>query len=90
MGNQENYYKSIIDVLQDVVTDFVNDEYKNDNCKQACLLSIETEDIEHHKIIMTMTHMGRSFSHVLFPRKDSFYVYDILFVLIKDAYNQIM
>ena len=86
----ESYYASIIDLIQERVDTYIKEAYKSDSCPPQCTISVLMEDLEHHQIILTITHSNQSFSHVLFPRKDSFYGYESIFSLIDNAYNQTM
>lgn len=84
------YYKDIIECIQSEVDKFVEEEYKTDKCKPQYVVSILFLNENDQKITLNCTHLGRTFSRVLFPRKECYYEYDNLKDVIIDLYNQTM
>lgn len=84
------YYKDIIECIQSEVDKLVEEEYKADKCKPQYVVSILFLNENDQKIILNCTHLGRTFSRVLFPRKECYYEYDNLKDVIIDLYNQTM
>jgi len=79
---------NIVNIIQKSINDIINELYKGDACKPSVIISILRED-DIDKIIITLTHMGRSFSDTLFPKKNIF-DYDGLIDTIKFLYNSTM
>lgn len=84
------YYKDIIECIQSEVDKFVEEEYKTDKCKPQYIVGILFLNENDQKITLNCTHLGRTFSRVLFPRKECYYEYDNLKDVIISLYNQTM
>ena len=87
--NNKLYY-SIIDVIQDIVNEYVNENYKDDECKLYYVVSVDNQDMKNQRILCTITHLGQSFTYTIFPRDDTFYGYENLSKMLDDMYNQTM
>ena len=72
------HYKDIIDCIQDRVDILVKNNYSSDQCYPIFKISILYENENTQKIILNCTHLGRTFSRVLFPVKENFWEYDWL------------
>ena len=84
------YYKDIIDCIQERVDILVKDNYATDPCYPVFKVSILWENEDTQKIILNCTHLGRTFSRVLFPVKENFWGYDELGEMVTYLYNQTM
>ena len=82
-------YKSIIDIVQDNIDKYIYKNFSRDECKPVYLISVcSTDGVD--KMIVTITHLGQSFSEVLFPREDQHYGYENIYDMLRDMYNRTM
>ncbi|QPW62134.1 hypothetical protein [Clostridium botulinum] len=84
------HVKDIIDCIQERVNTIVHKCYFDDNCYPVFKVSILWENKENQKIILNCTHLGRTFSRILFPNNECFWEYENLGDVIEDLYNQTM
>lgn len=84
------YIEDIIDCIQNRVDVIVNKEYSEDRCLPIFKVSVLWKNKTTQEIILNCTHLGRTFSRVLFPREECFWEYDSLGDVIVDLYNQTM
>ena len=84
------HYKDIIDCIQERVDVLVNNSYKNDECYPEYKVSILWKNNDTQEIILNCTHLGRTFSRVLFPVQENFWGYDWLGEMVESLYNQTM
>jgi len=89
-GNFYGYMGDIIDCIQEKVDRIAEIQYENDECKPIFNVSVLWEEGDEQSIVLTCTHLGRSFSRVLFPEYRCFYGYDSLESVVKGLYNQTM
>ena len=89
---QTNNNKNIIDIIQDKVNEICEEIWKDDDCRPIFKVSIlfEGEHLKNHRIILTITHLKRSYSRIIFNDEDSFYGYGNIEDEMKDLYNQTM
>lgn len=85
-----SYYKSIINILDDYVNSYCCENYSEDSCPPKFIVSINNENMDDQKILLTIEHCGQVFTNTIFPRDDSFYGYDNVIDMMKDMYNQTM
>lgn len=90
MEDKMKYNKDILDVLQDHANKIVTDYWKDDDCTPVFRVSIINEDMNNQKILLTITHLGSSFTYTLFPRTNSYYGYESLENMMINMYNQTM
>lgn len=83
-------YYSIIDIIQDIVNKYVEDNYKNDECKPTYIVSVDNQDMNNQRILCTITHLGQSFTYTIFPRNNTYYGYESLYKMLDNMYNQTM
>lgn len=93
-------YDDIIQTLQKKVDEIASVRYKSDKCPPEFTVSLMFDySIEEgkmyarvtgHKILLTITHLGSTFSEVLFPRLDYRYGYEPLADIMKYLYNRTM
>lgn len=84
------YYKDILDCIQDGIDKIVEEKYKDDECYPIFCVSSLWINEDNQQIILNCTHLGRTFSRILFPCKESFWGYDGLSSIIESLYNQTM
>ncbi|HBF77168.1 MULTISPECIES: hypothetical protein [Clostridium] len=84
------YIKDIINCIQERTDTIVAKCYEDDSCYPIFKVSVLCENKESQKIILNCTHLGRTFSRVLFPNNKCFYEYESLGDVIEDLYNQTM
>lgn len=84
------YIEDIIDCIQNRVDTIVNKEYGGDRCFPIFKVSVLWKNKTTQEIILNCTHLGRTFSRVLFPREECFWEYDSLGDVIVGLYNQTM
>lgn len=82
-------HKSLIDVIQDAVDNISKDYWKTDECPPVFVVSQLIKN-ETHEILLTIQHLGSSFSKVLFPQIDSNYGYESLLSEMKELYSLTM
>lgn len=82
------FYKSIIDCVQEEVDRICDNKWEIDQCKPKFLVSLNSEYTD--KLILTITHMGQSFSETLFPRLDMPYGYESVEYMMRQMYNRTM
>lgn len=85
-----NFYEDILDIIQIKVNEITDKDWDNDECKPEFKVSLLNENINNQKILLTVTHLGNSFTETLFPRDDSHYGYDTLESFMVDLYNRTM
>jgi len=85
---ESRFNKDIIEILQKEVDSLNDKNYKHDECKPEFNISILNENDE--KIILSIHHLHRRFSRVVFPRDDCYYGYESLEEILIDLYNQTM
>ena len=84
------HYKDIIDCIQDRVDKIIETEYASDDCLPIAIVSVLWKNNNEQTILLNLTHLGRTFSRVLFPVKDGYWGYDYLGDMIRELYNQTM
>jgi hypothetical protein len=84
------HYKDIIDCIQDRIDVLVKDKYGHDECYPDYKVSILWKNKETQEIILNCTHLGSTFSRVIFPVQENFWGYDWLGEMIESLYNQTM
>jgi hypothetical protein len=84
------YYESLEHVIQKEIDKIAKCIYKKDICPPEFIVSILYNGEEEHKIILTIRHLGSTFSRILFPIKKNHYGYDNLKDSIVYLYNQTM
>lgn len=85
------YGKDIIDCIQNEIDNVVKQLYSSDKkCPPIYKVSVLYQNMDEQKIILNCTHLGRTFSRVLFPRKNCYWEYENLRHVVEDLYNQTM
>lgn len=83
--------KDIIDCIQSEIDNITKRLYGSDiNCPPIYKVSVLYQNMDEQKIILNCTHLGRTFSRVLFPRKNCYWEYENLQNVVEDLYNQTM
>ena len=84
------HMKDIIDCIQERIHIIVDKYYKTDSCYPVFEVSVLWENKESQKIILNCTHLGSTFSRVIFPNNKCFWGYESLGDVVEDLYNQTM
>lgn len=79
----------IVNILQKEVDRLTKEEYGNDECPPEFIVSV-MYDGSPHKILLTVRHLGQSFTDVLFPNEDYKYGYESLSKEMEYLYNRTM
>lgn len=79
----------IVDILQNYVDKVTEHDFKEDECPPKFKVSILYEK-DIHKLILTVDHLGSSFSTVLFPNMSYEYGYEGLRQEMQHLYNLTM
>lgn len=80
----------IIDCIEIQVNKIAKGLYSEDSCKPIFKVSVLWLNKEQQQLILNCSHLGRTFSRVLFPKEECFWEYDSLQSLMTDLYNQTM
>jgi hypothetical protein len=80
----------IVEIIQQQVDLIAKEKYKDDPCPPVFQVSILYEDSNTHKLIMTITHLGNSFSTILFPQPKMKFGYESIEWEMTQLYNQTM
>jgi hypothetical protein len=80
----------LVEVLQEKINEIAKEKYKSDECPPKYTVSILYENKTTHKIMLTVQHLGQSFSTILFPQPEMKYGYESLEWEIEQMYNQTM
>ena len=82
---------NIIELIQKEVNAIAKTKFANDECPPEFIVSVLFErDMNEQKPILTIKHLGSSFSRILFPQSDSLYGYEELEKEVVSLYNQTM
>lgn len=79
----------IIEVLQQKVDEITKEDYKGDKCPPEFIVSL-LYGKDNHKILLTVKHLGSTFSEVIFPNMDMKYGYESLSKEMEYLYNRTM
>lgn len=90
MNNQEVFHLDIVSMLEKEVQKLAKEKWAKDNCSPEFFLSLDNDDMNNQKIIITINHMNRRFSETLFPRTDAQYGYDSVLSQMISLYNRTM
>jgi hypothetical protein len=88
--SQVLYGLDIVNILDEYVQEFQKKEWKDDECPPNFKVSLYNEDMNNQQILITVTHLGNSFTNILFPRKNTEYGYETLENMMINMYNQTM
>lgn len=84
---------NIIEIIQNRVNELNNIHWSTDECKPIFIVSIlydYDKNKEEQYIILTVQHLGSTFSNIIFPKKENHYGYDSLLSEMTNLYNQTM
>lgn len=87
---QTLFYESIIQLIDNHVQKISKSNWNKDNCPPVFFVSLDNEDENNQKILITISHAGMCFTKTIFPRNDTYYGYDSIENLMKNMYNQTM
>lgn len=80
----------IVNIIEYYVRKLAEENWKNDNCPPEFWVSLNNEDMNNQKIMITINHLGRKFTENLFPRSNTEYGYSSVLCLMENMYNQTM
>ena len=88
--SQVLFGKDIVSIIEEYVQTKSEELWKNDACPPKFWVSITNADMNNQKIMITIDHLGRKFTEVLFPRSNTEYGYSSVLYLMENMYNQTM
>lgn len=93
--NQERYSqvlfgKDIVNIIEEYVQQTAKEYWSTDDCPPKFWVSLNNVDMNNQKIMITIDHLGRKFTEVLFPRSNTEYGYSLVLYLMENMYNQTM
>ena len=80
----------VINIIEEYVQGLAKEHWKNDACPPKFWVSLNNEDMNNQKIMITVSHLGRKFTENLFPRSNTEYGYGSVLDLMINMYNQTM
>ena len=84
------YGTDIISILEEKVIKLAKEHWKSDKCPPEFWVSLNDEDVNNHRIMLTISHLGYKFTEKIFPRDNSNYGYDSLLNQMINMYNKTM
>ena len=81
---------NIIDILEEVVLLISSAYWVSDECPPKFFVSLDNEDLNNQKILITIEHLGSKFTETLFPRDNSSYGYEPIIMQMINMYNKTM
>ena len=88
--NQGLFNDDIIKILEDKVQELAKEHWYDDKCPPEFWVTLDNEDIDNQKILITVNHLGHKFTEVLFPRSETHYGYDSVLNQMINLYNLTM
>ncbi len=88
--SQENFYLDIISILDEKVQKIARKEWEDDKCPPEFWVSIDNEDMDNQSILISVRHLGLTFTEKLFPRKNTQWGYDSVLDQMISLYNRTM
>lgn len=85
----DGFIGSILDQVQQQVNVLSKERWKDDRCLPEFLVSLGHNG-KTDIILLTVSHLGNSFTEVVFPRDDSYHGYDELSDMMISMYNRTM
>ena len=80
----------VVNIIEEYVQGLTKEHWKNDSCPPEFWVSLNNEDMNNQKIMITVSHLGRKFTENLFPRSNTEYGYGSVLDLMISIYNQTM
>lgn len=87
----------VVNIIEEYVQRLAKEHWENDGCpweNDGCppefWVSLNNEDMNNQKIMITVSHLGRKFTENLFPRSNTEYGYGSVLDLMINMYNQTM
>lgn len=87
---QTSYYEDIIQLIDNHVQKISRSNWSKDSCPPVFFVSLDNENENNQKILITISHLGMCFTKTMFPRNNTYYGYDSIEDLMKNMYNQTM
>lgn len=81
---------NIIDIIDTTVGLIASTYWVEDECPPKFLVSLDNEDFENQRILITIDHLGSKFTETLFPKKDTGYGYEPILNQMINMYNRTM
>ena len=88
--NQGLFNDDIIKILEDKVQELAKEHWSTDKCPPEFWVTLNNEDIDNQKILITVNHLGYKFTEILFPRNETHYGYDSVLNQMINMYNLTM
>ena len=86
----KKYNDDIITILEEKVQSLAKEHWTTDKCPPEFWVTLNNEDINNQKILITVSHFGYKFTEVLFPRTEAHWGYDSVLNQMIDMYNKTM
>lgn len=90
MNKHDLYNWSIIDLIEFSIQELVSKEWEDDDCKPEFWISVNNDDMNDQRILITINHLGNKFTQSLFPRQGTEYGYDSVLGQLKSMYASTM
>lgn len=80
----------VVNIIEEYVQGLATEHWKTDSCPPKFWVSLNNEDMNNQKIMITVSHLGRKFTENLFPRSNTEYGYGSVLNLMINMYNRTM
>ena len=80
----------VVSIIEEKIQEYAKNFWCDDACPPEFFVSLNNEDQDNQAIMITVKHLGRSFTEKLFPRKNTEYGYDSVVDQMLNMYNQTM
>lgn len=88
--NQKLFNDNIIKILENKVQELAKEYWFTDTCPPEFWVTLNNEDMNNQKILITINHLDHKITEILFPRNDTHYGYDSVLNQMINMYNQTM
>lgn len=88
--NQVLFGMDIINIIEEYVQKIAKEYWNTDNCPPKFWVSLNNDDMNNQKIMITVYHLGSKFTETLFPRSNTEYGYDSVLNQMISMYNRTM
>ena len=80
----------IVKILEDYVQTKAKEHWKGDSCPPEFWVTLDNEDMNKQKILITINHLNVKFTESLFPRMKTQWGYDSVLNQMVNMYNKTM
>ena len=88
--SQGLFNDDIITILEEKVQSLTKEHWSTDNCPPEFWITLNNENMDNQKILITINHLGYKFTEVLFPRTEAHWGYASVLNQMINMYNQTM